>query len=428
MSQAASGTQSWFTHDRFGLFIHWGIYAAAARHEWIKSRAQIHDRDYRKYFDYFDPDLYNPSTWAQAAKQAGMQYFVVTSKHHDGFCLWDSDVTDYKATNTPARRDLLAPMVQAFRGEGFKVGFYHSVIDWHHPEFPLDGLHPLREDADARAANAERDIAKYRAYLHAQTRELLTRFGQLDIMWFDFSYANRDWGWAKGKGPEDWDSARLIETVHELQPTALINDRLGIGGDFKTPEQYQPAGPMQVDGVPVRWEACQTLNGSWGYHRDNLDWKPAAMLVQMLIDAVAKDGNMLLNVGPNARGEFEPAALERLQAIGAWMRLHSRSIYGCGASAFSPPPDCRYTQRGDRLYLHLFNWPFRHVHLPGLGDRVAYAQLLNDASEIEMRVIDPHQGAQNTTLGGLDANTLTLELPVQRPDVLVPVIELFLKP
>lgn len=420
--------KDWFVHDRFGLFIHWGIYAAAARHEWVKSRELIHDRDYQKYFDHFDPDLYNPSTWAQLARQAGMKYLVVTSKHHDGFCLWDSEFTDYKATNTPARRDLLAPMIQAFRAEGLKTGFYHSVIDWHHPHFPLDGLHPLREDEAARAADSSRDLANYRTYLHNQTRELLTRFGKLDIMWFDFSYAHLDWGWSRGKGAEDWDSATLFKMVRELQPHVLINDRLGIGGDFSTPEQYQPAGPMQIDGIPVTWEACQTLNGSWGYHRDNLDWKPADMLVQMLIDAVSKNGNMLLNVGPNARGEFEPRAIERLEQIGEWMRLHSRAIYGCGPADWRAPADCRFTQRGNRLYLHLFNWPFRHVHLSGLGDRVAYAQFLHDASEVQMRVIDPHQAAQNTTLGGLEANTLTLELPVQRPDVLVPVVELFLKP
>ena len=159
------------------------------------------------------------------------------------------------------------------------------------------------------------------------------------------------------------------------------------------------------------------------------------MLIRMLIDGVSKDGNLLLNVGPNARGEFEPKALERLREIGAWMRLHSRSIYGCGASEFTPPPDCRYTQTssaqsgggGNRLYLHIFDWPFRHVHLAGLGDRVEYAQLLNDASEVKMRVVDPHQGAQNTTMGGLQPNTLTLDLPVQKPPVSVPVIELFLK-
>jgi alpha-L-fucosidase len=151
------------------------------------------------------------------------------------------------------------------------------------------------------------------------------------------------------------------------------------------------------------------------------------MLIRMLVDGVAKDGNLLLNVGPNARGEFEPKALDRLREIGAWMRLHGRSIYGCGASDFTQPPDCRYTQNGNRLYLHIFDWPFRHVHLPGLGDRVEYAQLLNNASEVRMSVIDPHQGAQNTTMGGLAPNTLTLELPVQKPPVSMPVIELFLK-
>ena len=151
------------------------------------------------------------------------------------------------------------------------------------------------------------------------------------------------------------------------------------------------------------------------------------MLIRMLVDTVSKDGNMLLNVGPNARGEFEPRALERLRGIGSWMRLHGRAIYGCGMSGFTPPPDCRYTQNGNRLYLHLFSYPFRHVHLAGLGPRVEYAQFLHDGSEVKMSVIDPHQPAQNTTLGGLSGDTLTLELPVQQPDVVVPVVELFLK-
>ena len=417
----------WFVHDRFGLFIHWGIYSAAARHEWVKNREMISDEDYQKYFDHFDPDLYDPSTWAQAAKDAGMKYFVVTSKHHDGFCLWDSALTDYKATNTPAGRDLLGPMMQAFRTEGFKVGFYHSLLDWHHPEFPVDGLHPMRENMAFREAAKNRDISKYADYLHGQTRELLTQFGKIDVMWFDFSYSNRGWGWSQGKGKDDWRSQELMAMVRELQPGILVNDRLEIGGDFVTPEQYQPAGAMMVDGKPVLWEACQTLNGSWGYHRDNLDWKSVDMLVKMIIDSVSKGGNVLLNVGPNARGEFEPRALDSLRGIGEWMRLHGRSIYGCGSSKFTPPADARFTQNGDRLYLHLFNWPFGHVHLPGMGHRVEYAQLLNDASEIGMTVIGAEQAAQNTTMGALGEDTLTLSLPVQRPDVSVPVVELFLK-
>ena len=420
------GDTSWFVHDRFGLFIHWGIYSVAARHEWVKHNERIRDEDYQKYFDHFDPDLYDPAIWAHEAKNAGMKYFVVTSKHHDGFCLWDSALTDYKAPNTPAKRDLLKPMVEAFRTEGFKVGFYHSVIDWHHPQFPVDGLHPMRDDVAFREAQKGRDIRQYREYLHGQTRELLTQFGKIDIMWFDFSYSHMDWGWSKGKGKDDWQSEKLMAMVRGLQPGVIVNDRLEISGDIKTPEQYQPRAWMEVNGKPVVWEACQTLNGSWGYHRDNLDWKPVVMLVRMLVDTVSKGGNLLLNVGPNARGEFEPKAIERLRGIGEWMRLHGRSIYGCTASDFTPPPDCRYTQNGNRLYLHLFAWPFRHVHLDGLADRVEFARLLNDGSEIKMIVVDPHQQAQNVTMAGAPG-TLTLELPIQKPDVVVPVIELLLK-
>jgi len=219
----------------------------------------------------------------------------------------------------------------------------------------------------------------------------------------------------------------LLAMARALQPGIIVNDRLELGGDVKTPEQYQPRAWMEVDGKPVVWEACQTLTGSWGYDRDNSDWKPTDMLVRMLVDTVSKGGNLLLNVGPNGRGELESRALERLRGIGVWMRLHGRSIYGCTASDFTPPPDCRYTQNGDRLYLHLFAWPFRYVHLDGLAGRVAYAQLLDDASEITLVTIDPRQQAQNTTMGSVGRDTLTLELPIQRPDVAVPVIELFLR-
>ena len=428
LPEPTAGDTSWFVHDRFGLFIHWGIYSAAGRHEWVKSRERINDQDYQKYFDHFDPDLYDPSVWAREAKNAGMKYFVVTSKHHDGFCLWDSKLTDYKAPNTPAKRDLLKPMVEAFRAEGLKAGFYHSVIDWHHPEFPIDRHHPMRENEEYYETQKHRDVRKYARYLHGQTRELLTQFGKLDIIWFDFSYPGRGPGLASGKGREDWQSEKLVKMVRELQPHIVLNDRLDLpeSADVRTPEQYQPTGWLQVDGKPVVWEACQTLNISWGYDRDALHWKSADMLVRLLIDTVSKGGNLLLNVGPTGRGEFELKAIERLRAIGEWMRLHSRSIYGCTASDFTPPPDCRYTQNGNRLYLHIFAWPYKHVHLEGLGGKVEYAQLLNDGSEIKRIENDPKQKPQQTTMGGMKG-VLTLELPIIRPDVMVPVVELFLR-
>lgn len=405
----------WFQRDRFGLFIHWGIYSAAARHEWVKNREKISDADYQKYFDHFDPDLYDPQAWARSAREAGMKYFVATTKHHDGFCLWDTKLTDYKAPNTPAGRDLIRPMVEAFRAEGLKVGFYHSVIDWHHPDFPVDGLHPQRDDVEFREREKNRDVRKYAEYLHSQTRELLTDYGKIDVMWFDFSYSGSDWGWSKGKGKEDWQSEKLMAMVRELQPGIVVNDRLEIGGDLKTPEQYQPREWVKVDGRPVVWEACQTLNGSWGYDRDNLDWKPVDLLVRMLVDTVSKGGNLLLNVGPTARGEFDPRARETLRGLGEWTRLHGRSVYGCTQSDLPAPPDCRLTQHGNRLYVHLFAWPPFALHVDGLANRVKYAQLLHDASEIRM----DH--------GRAGENTLTLRLPIQRPAVAVPVIELFLK-
>jgi alpha-L-fucosidase len=284
----------------------------------------------------------------------------------------------------------------------------------------------MRDEAAFRESNKDRDFSRYVDYLHGQTRELLTRYGRIDIMWYDFSYPHMDWGWAKGRGKDDWRAEELMALVRELQPGIIINNRLDIPGDFVTPEQYQPAAPMEAEGQSVLWEACQTLNGSWGYDRDNLDWKSPEMLVQMLVDSVSKNGNLLLNVGPNGRGEFELKAVERLQEMGEWLRVNGRAIYGCGASVFTPPADCRFTQNGNRLYLHLFAWPFKHVHLPGLTGKVAYAQFLHDASEIKRHELDPtDQG--NMAPKGMAANTLTLELPVQRPEVLVPVVELFLR-
>ena len=431
MPGASGGDLSWFIEARFGMFVHWGLYALPARHEWVMSREEIAPDEYERYLRYFDPDLYDPGEWANAAARAGMRYVVLTTKHHDGFCLWDSSLTDYTVMATPHGRDLIGPFVEAVRAAGLKVGFYHSLLDWHHPDFAIDDFHPLRHRSDVAAANAEKDGNRYREYLHGQVRELLTRYGPIDYFFFDFSYEDGtipESSVLPGKGPDFWGAAELLAMVRKLQPGIVINDRLGIPGDFITPEQYQPSGPMSAGGKPIVWEACQTLNGSWGYDRDNLDYKPVDLLVRMLVDGVSKGGNMLLNVGPTARGQFDPRANASLRGLGEWMRLHDRSIYGAGASPFTPPPDARYTQRGERLYLHLFAWPFHHAHLPGLAGKVDYAQLLNDGSEIGVVSLPP--GAQPSTIhpGGQPEGTLTLTLPVQRPDVAVPVIEMFLTP
>ena len=427
--EPTDGDTSWFVHDRFGMFIHWGLYALAARHEWVKSNERIDTPTYQKYFDHFDPDLYDPELWAKAASNAGMKYFVVTTKHHEGFCLFDSALTDYKAANTPAGRDLLRPMVDAFRGQHLKVGFYHSLLDWHHPDYTADAHHPMRENADYVAADNARDMKRYAEYLHGQSRELLTNYGKVDILWYDFSVGPT--AAFPGKGKDVWQSEKLIKLVRELQPGIIINDRLQIDQDLKTPEQYQPREWVRVNGKPVVWEACQTFSGSWGYHRDEESWKSVDMLVKMLVDSVSKGGNLLLNVGPTGRGEFDVRALDRLAGIGEWMKRHGRSIYGCtqAPDEYVVPRDCRYTYNPEkkRLYLHVFSWPFRHLHVDAIAQHVEYAQLLNDASEIKMtkRVPEEDYGAGNAAPRG--ETLLTLELPIKKPDVTVPVIELFLK-
>lgn len=231
MRKETGAATEWFANDRFGLFIHWGLYAMGARHEWLKHRESIPNELYdEKYFKRFDPDLYDPSIWAKAASGAGMKYFVVTTKHHEGFCLWDTELTDYKAPNTPAGRDLLRPMVDAFREEDMHVGLYHSLIDWHHPQYVLDPyLGPYRDHKDRIKMNKGRKQSKYAEYLHGQVEELLTQYGDIDIMWFDFSYPHRDKnGKALGKGRDDWQSEKLVKMIRNLQPGIILNDRLDL--------------------------------------------------------------------------------------------------------------------------------------------------------------------------------------------------------
>jgi alpha-L-fucosidase len=424
------GNTEWFVRDRFGLFIHWGLYSMAARHEWVRQHEEIPTELYdEKYFTRFDPDLYDPNAWAAAAANAGMKYFVVTTKHHEGFCLWDSKFTDYKAPNTPAKRDLLRPMVEAFRAKGLRTGFYYSLLDWHHPDYIIDPhAGPYRKAPNRDQLNAGRDMKRYAEYMYNQTRELLTEFGKIDVMWYDFSYPKPD---GTGKGRDDWQSERLYKLVRELMPDVILDDRLDLptGWDVKTPEQYQAREWVRVAGQRVVWEACQTFSGSWGYHRDEQSWKSVEQLIQMLINTVSNGGNLLLNVGPTGRGEFDERALSRLAGIGEWMRRHNRSIYGCtqAPEEFPTPQDCRltYNPATRRLYVHVYAWPFQHLHLDGFAGKVAYGQLLNDGSEVGLAATG--WNASHATSQNEGKNTLTLTLPVRKPDVTVPVIELFLK-
>ncbi len=434
VTRKTAGDTEWFRLSRFGMFIHWGLYAMPARHEWIKTREMIPEAKYDKYFKYFDPDLYDAREWARQAKAAGMKYAVLTTKHHEGFCMWDSKYTDYKCTNTPAGRDLVREYVDAFRAEGLRVGFYYSLIDWHHPEFPIDMLHPRREDADAYEQSKDRDVRKYAQYMRDQVTELLTEYGKIDILWFDFSYSDNNGtgerAWMKGKGKNDWESEELIALARKLQPGIIIDNRAEIEQDIWTPEQFQPTEWVRhhETGELVTWEACQTFSGSWGYYRDEQTWKSPEMLIRMLVNTVSLGGNLLMNVGPTSRGYFDNRAQNALKVYADWMKYNSRAIYGCTMAEpeFVAPADCRFTQSvdGKRLYLHLFAYPFAFIELRGLAGKVDYAQFLHDGSEVlfsEGKM--EHFGEALPQSNDL----LVLNIPHVKPDCLVPVIELFLK-
>ncbi len=422
----------WWRDARFGMFIHWGIYALPARHEWVKSKERMSNQEYQKYFDHFYPDLYNPREWAKKAKDAGMKYMVITTKHHDGFCLWDTKHTDYNVMYTAWGKDLIKPMVEAFRAEGIRVGFYYSLIDWHHPEYTTDHKHPLRDDKEYAALDKKRDMNKYAQYIRNQITELLTNYGQIDLLFLDFSFSPQE-GYS-GKGRDDWQSIELLKLVRKLQPQIIVNDRLDLmdvnsGWDFRTPEQFMPRDQVTVNGEKVPWETCQTFSGSWGYYRDQYSWKSIRQLLMMLIETVSKGGNLLLNVGPTARGNFDFRADNCLEGISNWMQLHNRSIYGCtqAPKSFNPPKNCllTYNENTHRMYVHILEWPFKSLYLDGFAGKVKYAQLLHDASEIKMK--KNTKGAWMANETNNKQETLILEIPISKPNVEIPVIELILK-
>ena len=292
-----------------------------------------------------------------------MQYVVLTAKHHDGFCLFDSQYTDFKSTNTRLGRDIVADFVQAVRAEGLKVGLYFSLLDWYHEDYPHcgDRNHPMRNHPEY--GNEHRNFDRYLDFMHAQVRELCTNYGKLDLLWFDFSYDD-----LRG---EVWRASELADMVRTLQPGIILNNRLEVSGegygslaacsptpyhgDFVSPEQMIPPNGIQdAQGRDLVWEACVTMNRSWGYHATDRFFKPAPMLIKKLVECVSKGGNLLLNVGPDARGNIPPESLERLAEIGRWMDKNSASIYGCGKAGIEKPDYGRVTRSGNRLYFHVY--------------------------------------------------------------------------
>ncbi|HZH63713.1 MAG TPA: alpha-L-fucosidase, partial [Flavisolibacter sp.] len=320
------------------------------------------------------------------AKDAGMKYAVMTAKHHDGYCLFDSKLTDYKSSSYLKGRDLVREFLDAFRAEGIKVGLYYSVIDWHHPDYPHYGdlIHPMRNNEAFK--NVKHDWENYLKYMHGQIRELTTNYGKLDIMWFDFSY-----GEMKG---DKWKAKELVQMVRKNQPGIILNNRLmgdGTGkigdvntlGDFETPEQGVPEAPnVNANGKIVPWETCLTLNNHWGYSATDYEWKSPELIIHTLVNCTSKGGNLLLNVGPDARGNIPSASIEILQEVGKWMKLNGESIYACGVAKMAKPDWGRFTQNGNKLYAHIMNPQLAHINLKNYQDKVVKARLLSDKTEL----------------------------------------------
>ena len=432
---------SWWTEGRFGMFIHFGLYAIPARGEWVKKIETLPEAKYDEYFNTFNPDLFDATEWAKTAKAAGMKYVVITAKHHEGFCLWDSKFTDYKITNTAFRRDLLKEFVEAARSEGLRVGFYYSLIDWHHPDFTIDCKHPRRpkwaeewgnygdSDKDYPELNKDRDMAKYRQYMKDQLRELLTEYGKIDILWADFSYPGEN-----GKGRHDWDSEGLLRLVRSLQPQIIVNNRLDLddtadGWDFVTPEQFKVNHWPMADGQRIPWETCQTFSGSWGYARDETTWRTSEELIGLLAETVSKGGNLILNVGPTARGRFDARALSRLRDFSDWMDVNSRSVYGCTEvpSIFTPPNGTvlTYNPKSGRLYVHLLTYPGDRLGC-AFGASIAYARFLHDGSEVHVETHGDVSTHVKTFYKSGNEGESYFRLPALKPDVINPVIEVVL--
>lgn len=427
---------TWFREARFGMFIHWGLYAVAGGvwkgkdangvGEWLLTNAQIPVAEYEPLQQQFNPVKFSAKEWVKTAKDAGMRYIVITSKHHDGFCLWDSKLTDWDVMETPFKRDILKELASECQKQKVRLCFYHSIMDWHHPDY-------LPRRGWDKRPTAEANFNRYIEYMKGQLKELLTGYGPIGIAWFDGEWEGT---WTHEKGKD------LYQFVRSLQPNIIVNNRVDKGrqgmagmtkgdfaGDYGTPEQEIPANGF---GEGVDWESCMTLNDTWGFKFKDTHWKSTETLLRNLIDCASKGGNYLLNVGPTPEGTFPQPIVERLGQMGHWLKANGEAIYGTKASPFVRPlPWGRVTQKGNKLYLHVFDTHQSVISLPGLKTKVKSARTLTGFSKPATVRVEPNgnrAGSLNLGRDRLAVPTVAspegvvLTLPEILKDQLIPVI------
>lgn len=392
----------WFSESRYGMFIHWGPYVAYGRGEQVLFREHLDQRAYTEAACRWNPRHFDAAAWAETARRGGMKYAVLTSRHHDGYCLWDSQLTDYSSAQQAPHRDFVGEYVEAFRAAGLRVGLYYSLADWRIPAY---WQHPIDDEAA---------WATFRDYVHGQVRELLSNYGQIDVIWFDGAWPHSQTAWR---------SVELVEMIRQLQPHILINNRLGVAdetetepgavvpavgqarnlGDFGTPEHHITADDNRL------WESCQVSTWRlWGYTHGER-WRPADVLLDMLVEAAGKGGNLLLNVGPDADGRLPAPFIDRAEALGRWLAVHGEAIYSVEAGDVCEFITYgRQTRRGNHLYLIVRFWDGRgEIRLSGLGTPVEEAILLSTGE-----LLDFTQDRDSLVLTGLPQNPPTSLFPV----------------